>query len=120
MNVSVQLAGRFREMSNFDKEIIMNDIERFTEKHERLVDNGELHLIMKQHKEKFRTIPLFHCTARFVSNIGRFNATGHEYGIKQTVDQALGKIEKQVIKTKQKAEDYRLFSPSPRTIMFEH
>ena len=32
MNVSVQLAGRFREMSNFDKEIIMNDIERFTEK----------------------------------------------------------------------------------------
>ncbi len=92
MHVSVQLAGRFNNLSNLDKSTLMKDIERFTNKHDKLVSNGELYLIMKQHKEKFRSIPLFQCRARFVSNVGRFNAIGHEYGIKQSVDNALTKL----------------------------
>ena len=107
MHVSVQLAGRFNNLSNIDKSMLMRDVEKFTNKHERLVSNGELYLIMKQHREKFRSIPLFQCSARFVSNIGRFNAIGHEYGIKQSVDDALAKIEKQVDKTLTRRYNYK-------------
>lgn len=98
-NVSVQFAGRLKDLSNIDKREITIEIQHLVEKYNRTL-SGRIDLYIKQNKEVIHQIPLFYCKAKLLNSNGFYKAYGHEYGIKQTVDQALANIHKQIIKKK--------------------
>jgi|SRR3989344_2439004 len=101
-NLSMQFAGRLKELPSYDRDYFKKSVERFLDKQEKFVNNGELKLVVKQRTEKFRDLPLFFCRVNFFTDNGIFTATGEEYGIKQCINLALEKVKKQVLKRKNK------------------
>jgi len=65
-------------------------------------ETGISNFKFEKFKEKFREIPLFYCRANFFTDKGIFVASGEEYGIRQCVGIALGKVKKQLLKQKKK------------------
>jgi len=98
----MQFAGKLETLNAYDRQAVKGWIERFLDKQEKFVNNGELKLVVKQRREKFREIPLFFCRANFFTDKGRFTATGEEYGIQQCVNIALNKVKRQLLKQKSK------------------
>ena len=98
----MQFAGRLKELHSYDRDYFRKRVERFLDKQSKLVDNGELKLVVKERDEKFRSVPLYYCRANFFTDKGRFTATGEEYGVSQCINLALNKVRKQLLKHKKK------------------
>ena|SRR3989338_10881213 len=101
-NLSMQFAGRLKELSSYDRDYFKKSVQRFLSKQSKFVDNGELKLVIKQRSEKFRNLPLFFCRANFFTDKGVFTATGEEYGVNQCINLALHKVKRQLLKRKNK------------------
>jgi len=102
VNVSVKLDGRLRRLAPVDKNVIKSDISEVVGRHSRLIKHGELKLHIKQHRQRFRQVPLFLCKARFWNNGTRVIANVGEYGIWQSVERALTRIEGKLIQEKER------------------
>ena len=99
-NVSMRFGGKFAELSPIDRMYIRHMVLRRVY-NSRVLD-GDVAVNLVHHTQKFRRIPLFSTTVRLYNHMGRFVARGHEYGIGQSLNEALKKIEGQVIKQKTK------------------
>lgn len=102
VNLSMQFAGKLETLNQYDRKAVKSWVEEFLEKHERLVNHGNLRLRLEQREMKFRGIPLFSCRANFFTDRGKFVATGEEYGIRQCVNIALNRVKKQLLRKKEK------------------
>lgn len=102
VELSVKFAGKLRNLANVDKQDIRENIAELVERHQRVLRAGALKLHLKQHKERFRQLPLFLCRAKFWTRGKSIIARGQEYGIWQTVDNALDKIEHKMIQSKER------------------
>jgi ribosome-associated translation inhibitor RaiA len=106
VSVSVKFSGKLKRLATIDKQIIRSTIQGLVSKHGRILSSGAINLDIKQNGIKFRQIPLFECKANFWNTTNRkvrnIVATGQEYGIWQTVDRALNKIERKLVQQKEK------------------
>ena len=100
-NLSMQFTGKLETLNQYDREAVKNWVESFLEKHKRMVNSGNLSLILEQREMKFRGIPLFKCRANFFTNRGKFVAIGEEYGIRQCVNIALNRVKRQLLRKKE-------------------
>ena len=100
--VSVKFAGKLRTLASIDRRNIKQSIRELVNKRGRVIRAGSLNLDITQNSHKFRQTPLFYCRARLWNRGKKVIAIGQEYGIWQTVDRALNKIEQQLIQHKEK------------------
>ncbi len=101
VGVSVKLGGKLRRLAPIDREGIKTEINEVVDRHSRIINGGVLSLHIEQHKHRFRQMPLFLCRARLWNQGTRVIANVGEYGIWQSVDRALEKIEHKLIQHKE-------------------
>lgn len=102
VSVSVKFAGRLRNVAPIDRKQIAESVVNLVSRRKRVIRSGALNLDIRQNNERFRKVPLFLCRARFWNRGRNIAATGEEYGIWQTVDNALDKIEQKIIQYKER------------------
>ena len=103
--VNVRFSGKLRRLASIDKQAIMSTINNLVDKHRRTIKYGSINMDIKQNGIKYRQIPLFECKANFYNkeDSGKvIVATGEEYGIWQTVDKALNRIERKIVEYKER------------------
>ena len=104
--VSVKFAGKLRRLTPIDKRQMKATILNLVQRHGRVMRAGALNVYLKQHNERFRQLPLFLCRAK-LWNRGRSTvARGMEYGVWQTVDNTLDKIERKMVEHKERGLRY--------------
>ena len=102
VSVSVKFAGKLRNLASVDRDGIKQTVRELVNRRGRVINKGALSLDITQNSHKFRQTPLFLCRARLWNNGKKVIAIGEEYGIGQTVDRALNKIEQQLIQYKER------------------
>lgn len=105
VSVSVRFSGKLKRLASIDKQEIMSTINNLVDKHRRTIKSGAINMDIRQNGIKYRQIPLFECKANFLNreNNGKvIVATGEEYGIWQTVDKALNRIEQKLVQYKER------------------
>jgi len=102
VEVSVKFDGELKRLASVDRKIIAEAVKDLVRKRERVFNGGVLNLDIKQNDRKFRNIPLFFCRARLWKPGKLVVAKGSEYGVWQTVDKALDRIESRLILEKER------------------
>lgn len=102
IDVSVKLGGRLRKLAPVDRDGIKTEINGVVDRHSRIINRGVLSLHINQNKNRFRQKPLFLCRARLWNHGTRVIANVGEYGIWQSVDRALNRIEGKLIQEKER------------------
>ena len=100
--ISVRFAGKLRRLNPIDKRGIKEDISGLVGKYRRVLRAGALKLNIRQNSEKLKKVPLFLCKVRFWGRGKSIAAHGSEYGINQTVDKALRRVEHRLIRDKER------------------
>ncbi|MBI4158702.1 hypothetical protein HY500_00405 [Candidatus Woesearchaeota archaeon] len=102
LDLSVQFAGRLKRLTGVDRGQIYETAYNLAMRHAKVMEGGKLRVRLMQKKEKTRQVPLFHCRANYFNADKNIAATGSEYGIVPTLNQALDKIQCRIIQEKEK------------------
>ena len=102
LDLSVQFAGRLRRLTNTDRVQIYATAYDLAQRHAKLIDGGKLKIYLMQQKERTRQVPLFYCRASYINADKHIAASGSEYGIVPTLNQALDRIQGMLIQEKEK------------------
>ena len=86
----------------FERANILNYLQRFAQKVDKMVNAGTINLHIKQNNKKYRRVPNYHCTIRFWTDKDYFATTNEDYGYLPTIHGALIKIEKLFIKKRKR------------------
>jgi len=107
LSIGIRFSGRLKRLNNIDRQVLKRVIQSIVGKHNRFIKSGAINLDLKQNSEKFRQIPLFECKAKLWNKGKNIVAIGQEYGIPQTVDRALNRIEQKLVQYKEKHLNFR-------------
>ena len=102
LDLSVKFAGRLKRLTNTDRVQIYETAYNLAKRHAKFIDGGKLRVYLTQHKEKTRNVPLFYCKAHYFNAEKRVTASGSEYGIVPTLNQALDRIQGMLIQEKER------------------
>ena len=97
-NFYIEPTGELDKISKREKEAINRDLFLFLEKNKSKFGEAHLHLHIKQHKEKFREIPMMYCILKLSTDRGMFHSSDHGWGAGQSISNALGHLEFQIDK----------------------
>ena len=100
--VSIRFAGKLRRLNPIDKRGIKEEVSGLVGKYNRVLRAGALKLNIRQNSERLKKVPLFLCKARFWGRGKSVVAHGSEYGIGQTVDKTLRRVEQRLIQDKER------------------
>ncbi len=106
--IGVQIMTTDITLDEFDKEAIMDDIERFMRKFSEFLGESYLFVYIKRHKEHFRNLPLIHVRLKLSSERGNFMVSGESWGVEYALHVALKKLEREVLKEKELLQDKRM------------
>lgn len=106
--IGVQIMTSEITLDDFDKEVIMDDIERFMKKFSVFLGESYLFVYIKRHKEHFRNLPLIHVRLKLSSERGNFMVSGESWGVEYALHVALKKLEREVLKEKEILQDKRM------------
>ncbi|MFO7966682.1 MAG: CBS domain-containing protein [Archaeoglobaceae archaeon] len=104
----VQLITKEVDTDEFDKQNVLDDIEKFLNKFLDFLGETVIFVYIKKHKEKFRGLPLIHVRLRLTSEKGVFFATGESWGVEFAVNATLKKLEREVLQEKEIIKDKRM------------
>jgi ribosome-associated translation inhibitor RaiA len=96
----VQFAGELEEIEGFNKQQGLEEIQEIFEKYQEYLDNANVYVYLKQHKEKNRGLSLIYCKIRFSSPRGMFIAGEEGWGFMQALKNAGKVIDRQIRKSK--------------------
>ncbi|HID42879.1 MAG TPA: CBS domain-containing protein [Archaeoglobaceae archaeon] len=105
---SVQIMTKDVELDEFDKQRIINDLEKFINKFRDFLGESILFAYIKRHKENFRGLPLIYVRLRLMSEKGVFFVTGESWGVEFAVNATLKKLEREVLQQKEILMDKRM------------
>ncbi|MBE8539673.1 CBS domain-containing protein [Geoglobus acetivorans] len=104
----IELILRGIEPDEFDMATLQKDIEKFMRKFENFISDAVLFVYIKQHKERFRGLPLIHVRLKMSSDRGTFFATGEGWGIEFAIHATLKKLEREILKEKELLMDSKM------------
>ncbi len=104
----VQMITTDVEVDEFDREAIMDDIERFMRKFSEFLGESYVFVYIKRHKETFRGLPLIHVRLKLSSERGNFMVSGESWGVEYALHVALKKLEREVLKEKELLQDRKM------------
>ncbi len=84
----------------------MGDFESFTHRYGGTLEAGTLFVYMKTHGTNFKGDQLIHCRLQFRTKKGAFFSSGEGYGVEQTFRIALDRLEGQIVKSTELANDH--------------
>ena len=101
----VQFSVKDVEIDEIQRGFIMGDFESFTHRYGETLESGTLFVYMKTHGTNFKGDQLIHCRLQFRTNKGSFFSSGEGYGVEQTFRIALDRLEGQIVKSTELADD---------------
>lgn len=106
--IRIELILRNINPDEFDMIALQNDIEKFMRKFDNFISDAVLFVYIKQHKERFRGLPLIHVRLKMTSDRGTFFATGEGWGIEFAIHATLKKLEREILKEKELLIDSKM------------
>jgi predicted transcriptional regulator len=104
--LTVQFSVKDVEIDEIQRGAIMDDFNSFTHRYGGTLEAGTLFVYMKTHGTNFRGDKLIHCRLQFRTKNGAFFSSGEGYGVDQTFKIALDRLEGQIVKSTELANDY--------------
>ncbi|MDY6966601.1 MAG: CBS domain-containing protein [Halobacteriota archaeon] len=101
MNFFVQFSGEITS----DMDRIVSELTKFTDKFERYLKQGVMHIYFKHHGQMFNDVPLVLCKIKISSPKGSFVGKGEGWGEEAAFHIALDHVERHVLKTKEMVKD---------------
>ena len=104
--LTVQFSVKDVEIDEIQRGAIMEDFESFTHRYGDTLEAGTLFVYMKTHGTNFKGDQLIHCRLQFRTKKGAFFSSGEGYGVEQTFKVALDRLEGQIVKSTELANDH--------------
>ncbi len=104
--LTVQFSVKDVEIDEIQRGAVMDDFESFTHRYGGTLDAGTLFVYMKTHGTNFKGDQLIHCRLQFRTKKGGFFSSGEGYGVEQTFKVALDRLEGQIVKSTELANDH--------------
>ncbi|AKG92083.1 putative transcriptional regulator, contains C-terminal CBS domain [Geoglobus ahangari] len=104
----IELIVRGMEIDEFDQVAIQSDVEKFMRKFSSFIRDAVMFIYIKQHKERFRGLPLIHVRIKLSSDRGTFFATGEGWGVEFAIHATLKKLEREILKEKELLTDAKM------------
>ncbi|AGK61558.1 hypothetical protein Asulf_01581 [Archaeoglobus sulfaticallidus PM70-1] len=98
---NVQITTSELELDDFDKDALMEDIDKFMRKFKEFFTNALFSVYIKKHKETFRGLPLIFVRIKLITDKKTFFVSGESWGVEFAVHTALKKLEREVLKEKE-------------------
>ncbi|MCW4017705.1 MAG: CBS domain-containing protein [Candidatus Bathyarchaeota archaeon] len=103
--LAVQFSVKDVGIDEVQRGAIMDDFESFTHRYGGTLEAGTLFVYMKTHGTNFKGDQLIHCRLQFRTKKGAFFSSGEGYGAEQTFRVALDRLEGQIVKSTELADD---------------
>jgi CBS domain-containing protein len=103
--ITVEFSVKGVEVSGIQRGFIMGDFEIFSRKYQKILEEGTLFVYMKTHGTNFKGDQLLHCRLHFRTRRGSFSSSSEGYGVEATFRTALGRLEKQLLRSQELAHE---------------
>jgi hypothetical protein len=102
----VQFSVKDVEIDENQRGYIIGDFESFTHRYGETLESGTLFVYMKTHGTNFKGDQLIHCRLQFRTRKGSFFSSSEGWGVEQTFRLALDRLEGQIVKSTELAQDH--------------
>ncbi len=99
--IKVEFSVKGVEIDNIQQSYIMGDFEAFANKYQKILEAGTLFVYMKTHGTNYKGEQLIHCRLQFRTRRGSFFSSSEGYGVEITFHTALGKLERQLLRSQE-------------------
>lgn len=106
--LSVQFVLQNVEMDEFDRDSILKDVEKFMKKFSDFLGNTNVYVYLRKQRIHYRNLPLITAKVKVWSDKGLYIATGESWGIEFAIHVALEKLQREVQRDKELAEERKL------------
>jgi len=103
--IKVEFSVKGVEIDNIQRSYIMGDFEVFSKKYQKILESGTLFVYMKTHGTNYKGEQLIHCRLQFRTRRGSFFSSGEGYGVEATFQTALGRLERQLLRSQELAHE---------------
>ncbi len=103
--LTIQFSVKDVEIDETQRGAVMDDFKSFTHRYGDTLEVGTLFVYMKTHGTNFKGDQLIHCRLQFRTKKGAFFSSGEGYGVDQTFRIALDRLEGQIVKSTELAND---------------
>jgi len=103
--ITVQFSVKGVEIDDIQRGFIMGDFEAFSRKYQKMLEAGTLFVYMKTHGTNFKGNQLIHCRLQFRTPTDSFSSSSEGYGVEATFRTALGRLETQLLKSQELANE---------------
>jgi CBS domain-containing protein len=105
--LTVQFSVKDVEIDEIQRGAVLDDFKSFTHRYGGTLEAGTLFVYMKTHGTNFKGDQLIHCRLQFRTKKGAFFSSGEGYGVEQTFRVALDRLEGQIVKNTELANDHQ-------------
>jgi len=103
--ISVQFSVKGVEIDDIQRGFIMGDFDVFSRKYQKTLEAGTLFVYMKTHGTNYKGQQLIHCRLQFRTRRGTFFSSSEGYGVEATFRTALGRLERQLLRSQELAHE---------------
>jgi CBS domain-containing protein len=103
--LTVQFSVKDVKIDEVQRGFIMSDFESFAHRYGEKLEAGTLFVYMKTHGTNFKGTQLIHCRLQFRTKKGAFFSSSEGYGVEETFGVALDRLEGQIVKSTELAND---------------
>jgi len=103
--ITVQFSVKSVEIGDIQRGFIMNDFEVFSNKYQKILEEGTLFVYMKTHGTNYKREQLIHCRLQFRTRKGSFFSSSEGYGVEATFRTALSRLERQLLRSQELAHE---------------
>ncbi len=103
--ITVQFSVKDVGINEIQRGFIMDDFESFARRYQNTIRKGNLFVYMKGHGTNFKGEQLIHCRLKFRTRRNTFFSSSEGYGVEQTFRIALDRIEKQLLRSQELANE---------------
>ena len=103
--LTVQFSVKDVKIDEVQQGFIMSDFESFAHRYGEKLEAGTLFVYMKTHGTNFKGDQLIHCRLQFRTRKGAFFSSSEGYGVEETFRVALDRLEGQIVKSTELAND---------------
>ncbi len=103
--VIYSIAGDVRDLYKEELEDAIRHVKDALQRFEDFLKSGKMYIYIKEHEEKFRSVPLYHIRMRLISEKGSFIASGESWGLYNAVGNVWKKIRDQIEYKKEVEKD---------------
>ncbi|MCW4015890.1 MAG: CBS domain-containing protein [Candidatus Bathyarchaeota archaeon] len=103
--ITIQFSVKGVEIQDIQRGVIMNEFEVFSRKYQKTLEEGALFVYMKTHGTNYKGEQLIHCRLQFRTRRGSFFSSNEGYGVEATFRTALGRLERQLLRSQELAHE---------------